>query len=209
MKNEFWLERWQKQEIGFHQDQFNSNLQKHWPNMVLPEGCQVFVPLCGKTLDMVYLAERGHDVLGVELSALAAEEFFKEQGLVAKVSQDGAFQRFSSGPFTILAGDFFELSKDQLKNCKAIYDRAALIALPEDIRTRYCAKTAEIMSPGCQSLLLTLEYPQDELSPPPFSISKKMVEALQSSYCEWHFLESSSTEVRGHPAQEHCFHLRY
>ncbi|MCV6626249.1 MAG: thiopurine S-methyltransferase [Cellvibrionaceae bacterium] len=209
MENEFWLTRWHNQEIGFHQGQYNHNLVKYWPGMGLETDTQVLVPLCGKSLDMVYLAAQGHRVLGVELSETAVSEFFAEQQLAPTVSQRGAFRCYQSGPYTLLAGDFFGLRAEHLSQCQAVYDRAALIALPEPMRQAYCRLLAKLLPDGCKTLLLTLEYPEGQTQPPPFSVSVAEVETLFPAPCQVQHLGSSTEQLRGASASEHGFYLRY
>ncbi len=89
MEPAFWHKRWADNQIGFHQGQVNSYLQTHWPALGLETGSRVLVPLCGKSLDLVWLAGQGYRVLGVELSRRAVEDFFREHGLEARCSSAG------------------------------------------------------------------------------------------------------------------------
>ena len=130
MEKEFWLQRWQEQQIGFHEGRFNNSLVQYWPQLKTPKAACVFVPLCGKSQDMVFFAEQGMHVIGIELSALAVEAFFQEQDLTPDVSQEGELQCYRAGPYTLYCGDVFALHHEHLKDCHWVYDRAALIALP-------------------------------------------------------------------------------
>jgi len=208
MKTEFWHERWENQEIGFHQKAFNKNLQRHWPSLQLPKHSKVLVPLCGKSLDMLYLAEQGHQVLGVELSEIAAQEFFAEQGLVPEIHKDDKFVIYQAQGIAIYCGDIFDLDQSLLSDVKGVFDRAAMIALPPEMRQRYCETLAASLPADCKTLLLTLEYPQEETSPPPFSISREMVSTSLDQLCDVNYLDSSEDEVRNHQAVEHCFILK-
>ena len=134
MDEDFWQQRWARNEIGFHLNEVNPYLQQFWPALNVAPGAQVLVPLCGKSLDMLWLAEQGYRVLGVELAQAAVEAFFSEQGLVADIDQVGAFRRYRSGAIEVLCGDFFSLTAADLLECRALYDRAALIALPAPMR---------------------------------------------------------------------------
>jgi len=170
MEPAFWEKRWADNQIGFHRTDVNPFLQAHWPKLALPAGSRVLVPLCGKSLDMVWLVEQGHRVLGVELSRRAVEDFFREQALPAQVSQQGAFEVWRSGEIEVWCGDFFALQAQDAADCRGLYDRAALIALPPEMRARYMAHLASVLTAGCQGLLLTLDYDQQRVAGPPFSV---------------------------------------
>lgn len=178
MNRDFWLERWQSGDIGFHRAEVHDFLVKHWPALALPEGSSVFVPLCGKSVDMVWLAAHGHHVVGVELSPLAVDDFFREQGIEADTRSVGPFVVRSGGPFTIWCGDLFDLPAEAVSAVAAAYDRAALVALPASLQTRYAQKLAEILPAGAPILLVGLHYPQGEISGPPFSTPLSQVAAL-------------------------------
>ncbi len=174
MEHKFWLEKWQKNEIGFHGVDFNPNLVENFPLLNLPEGSHVLVPLCGKSLDLLWLKNQGYKVTGVELSSLAVESFFKECNLEYNISQSGNMYEYASngGDLTIIQGDFLQLNKSELAPIDAIYDRAAMIALPPDMRVNYCNKLKDIMAQNGQKLLITLEYEQKLVDGPPFSVSE-------------------------------------
>lgn len=178
MDADFWLQRWQEGQIGFHRSDVMPLLEKHWPSLQLPAGSRVLVPLCGKSLDMHWLAAQGHRVLGVELSPLAVTQFFDEAGLapVRRTSRYG--EHFSAGPVEIILGDAFGLDPALLAEVAGVYDRAALIALPPDLRLRYRDTVYASLPAGCQGLLITLEYPQAEKAGPPFSVEQAEVDAL-------------------------------
>lgn len=178
MQPEFWHERWSSNRIGFHREAPLPLLVTHWPALELPADARVFVPLCGKSLDMLWLAERGHHVLGVELSELAVRQFFEARGLAPAIHDTAAGRHFTSGPFELIVGDAFALDAETLADCAAVYDRAALIALPADLRRTYAATAWRRLPPGCQGLLVTLEYPQAEKAGPPFSVAADEVAAL-------------------------------
>jgi len=140
------------------------------------QGSCVFVPLSGKSLDLCWLAEQGYSVLAVELIEKAVVDFFAEHQLKPDITQHGPFIRYSSGAITILCGDFFALTAEDLASVDAFYDRAALVALPEDLRCRYAAHLSQHLPKNCTGLLLTLYYPQAEMKGPPFSVPPKQVE---------------------------------
>jgi thiopurine S-methyltransferase len=178
MHAEFWHRRWERSEIGFHQEQTNRYLQRYWAQLDIPLNTQVLVPLCGKSLDLLWLAGQGYRVLGVELSHKAVEDFFAEQGLQVQVSSEPPFTRYSSGAVEILCGDFFALTPEQVSQCLALYDRAAVIALPEPLRERYVAHLTALLPKGCQGLVVSLDYAQDEMAGPPFAVPDAQVQQL-------------------------------
>lgn len=178
MEQSFWEERWQRGEIGFHQPHIHAQLQKFWPELSLPTGCTVFVPLSGKTRDMVWLAEQGHTIIGAELSELAVRDFFKESGLTPTVTASGPFHVFEAGPYKIYQGDFFALPADALRDVAVCYDRAAMIALPPDMRPRYAEKLASVLPPGAAIFVISIEYPEGEIKGPPFAVMQDEVRAL-------------------------------
>jgi thiopurine S-methyltransferase len=184
MKKDFWLERWDREEIGFHQNEVNPYLCEYWQELHLARGSMVFVPLCGKSQDMLWLRKQGHQVMGVELSNIAVQAFFKENGYTPHHVTRGKFAHCEADGIRILCGDFFDLSKDDLAKVSAVYDRASLIALPPEMRERYVRRLANILPPATQILLITVDYPQPEMQGPPFSVSSGEVEALYREHAE-------------------------
>lgn len=184
MKSEFWLDRWHKGEIGFHQQQFNSYLTEQWQQLGLAGSESVFVPLCGKTLDLLWLRQQGHQVMGVELSDQAALAFWEENGLECSCQPVGPFINFQGDGIGILVGDYFQLSAADLQGVNAVFDRAALIALPPEMRVAYVAHMAQLLPSGAQVLLVTMEYPQQEMDGPPFNVSVAEVETLYGPHFE-------------------------
>lgn len=178
METSFWLDRWQRNEIGFHQDTINSHLQTFWPRLGAAPRSTVFVPLCGKSRDMLWLAAQGYRVLGVEISPLAVEAFFSENGLQPRRSVAGAFARWECDEVSLLCGDFFALTPTLLEGGTAVYDRASLIALPPQMRQRYAQHLAELLPPGNKVLLITMEYPQHQMQGPPFCVLEDEVRTL-------------------------------
>lgn len=178
MEKDFWLERWQRGEIGFHQDEINPYLRQYWSTLNLAPGTPVFVPLCGKSRDLLWLRQQGHPVLGVELSPLAVEAFFTENELVPQHSRSHAFDCCVADGLRLLCGDFFDLGKADLAGVGAVYDRASLVALPPEMRTRYARHTLELLPAGTPVLLVTFDYPQHEMAGPPFAVTPAEVHAL-------------------------------
>ena len=178
MEHDFWNQRWRENRIGFHQDRPSPMAVAHWDALALPRDARVFVPLCGKTLDMVWLAERGHSVLGVELSELAVRQFFDERGLSPRTWRTDAGLHFAAGPYEIVCGDAFALPATLLSECTGVLDRAAVIALPPELRRRYADTTYARLPAGCRALMITLEYPHDEKQGPPFPVDEADMRAL-------------------------------
>jgi thiopurine S-methyltransferase len=176
--HDFWHERWRTQQIGFHQSSPHPFLERWWPSIGVAPGSRVYVPLCGKSLDMVWLAVRGHPVVGSELSPIAVQEFFGEQGATAGVEQHGPFKRHAANAFEILEGDAFELTPELLGPVRGAYDRAALVALPPELREIYVRKFAALMPKGSRSLLVAFEYPQQQKNGPPFSVEPDEIQRL-------------------------------
>ncbi|WP_158755070.1 thiopurine S-methyltransferase [Dyella sp. S184] len=174
----FWHQRWREGRIGFHQDKPTPLLLEHWPALERAPGSQVFVPLAGKSLDLAWLAAQGHRVLGVELSPLAIAQFFVEHGLTPQVHDSPYGRHHRAGDVELICGDVFGLDADVLADCAAVYDRAALIALPPPLRRRYVHELHALLPAGCRGLLITLEYPQHEKQGPPFAVPETEVRDL-------------------------------
>lgn len=173
--NELWQQCWRDRDTDFHQTSVNHQLIRFWPDLALPRGMRIFVPLCGKSLDLLWLAGQGHPVVGVELSPLAIRAFFKESRIQPSRRKDGRFTRWQGGIIEILCGDFFDLSADDLGPIAAVFDRAALTALPEDLRAPYLAQLRRIVPAACQILLLTTEEPEvGERRDQPFAIADEI-----------------------------------
>ena len=184
MKNEYWRERWRQEEIGFHQSEINPYLSRYWPELQVAPGKQVFVPLCGKSRDMIWLREQNLSVLGVELSPLAVEAFFKENEYSPRHTVGKKFDHWDADGIRILCGDFFDLEKDDLAEVGAVYDRASLVALPLKTRHVYADHLLRILPPAIPILLVTFDYPESEMSGPPFAVSTAEVEALYGKHTD-------------------------
>lgn len=179
MEPDFWHERWQQNKIGFHQGEVNPYLRQHWEELGVPAPARILVPLCGKSLDLMWLKQQGYTVEGVELSELAVRAFFEEQGMTARHSQQGAFQVWESDGIRLWCGDFFSLEPGMLGPVDAVYDRAALIALPAPMRRKYVRQLQNLVG-AVPHLLVTLEYPQTKMDGPPFSVDQAEVDSLFS-----------------------------
>jgi thiopurine S-methyltransferase len=174
LKPEYWLERWTEGRIGFHRADANPRLVEHHQN-ALGACLRVLVPLCGKSVDLEWLVVRGHEVVGVELSELAAQAFFSERGFTPERREAGKLVEYRYGGVAILCGDFFDVTPNDIGYFDGAYDRAALIALPSDVRPRYVQHLATLLAPKAKLLLVTLQF--DAEGGPPFSVTPEEVTA--------------------------------
>jgi len=181
MEPEFWVERWQRNEIGFHQDRVNPYLVQFWGDVIADRHAPVFVPLCGKSQDMVWLHQRGHAVVGVELSLIAVESFFVEQQLVPTRREIDGLVLFEAQGYKIYCGNYFALKSQHLLEVRAAYDRASLVALPPPLRNRYAQHLAQLLAPGVRTLLVAVDYPAPQMQGPPFAVNEAEVRALYSA----------------------------
>ena len=190
MQPEFWHKKWASNQIGFHLPDVNPYLQRFWPGLNLAAHARVLVPLCGKSLDLLWLAGRGHRVLGIELSEKAVEDFFSEQQLQPQISEHGVFKVYRAGTIELWCGDVFALSAEDVADCSALYDRAAVIALPAPMRERYAEHLQNILPAGLKGLLITLDYDQSQISGPPFSVDDAQVQHMFGGAWQMQLLES-------------------
>ena len=177
MQADFWHERWSHNQIGFHESTANPLLVAHFATLGLSPGARIFVPLCGKTLDIDWLLSLGFRVAGSELSPLAVAQLFERLGGESTSTRAGELTQRSTGGLDVFVGDFFGLSRAQLGLVDAVYDRAALIALPLDMRRRYTEHLSALTN-GAPQLLIALEYEQQGRDGPPFSVDAAEVQAL-------------------------------
>lgn len=194
MDADFWLERWSRGEIGFHLADTNPVLSKHFPSLGLAPDVTVFVPLCGKSLDMHWLRSRGHPVIGVELSATAVDAFFEEAGLVPRTSPQRAFTRYDVNGYTILCGDALELTEEDLAGVRAVYDRAALVALPPEMRARYARTLVRCLPQRVDMLCVCFEYDQSRAEGPPFAVLEPELRRLYEPDFSVRLLERSTAD---------------
>lgn len=178
MDPDFWHERWEANQIGFHQDEFNAYLGRYWPTLELDPGSRVLVPLCGKSLDLLWLRDQGHAVVGIELSRTAVQAFFEENGITPVVQEETHYTRWSCEGIELLCGDFFNFEAADLGKVDALYDRAALIALTKNQRQRYVQQLKQLLEPDTPGLLVTLDYDQAEMDGPPFAVAGDEVNHL-------------------------------
>lgn len=191
MEPSFWEARWRKDHIGFHLTEVNPLLTTYLHRLNLQQGDTIVVPMCGKSLDMLYLYEQGFRVIGVELSEIAVRAFFTENNLTYAESQFGRFLKFESEGITILCGDIFHLRNNHIADATASFDRAALFAFPPAMRRRYVEHFNRILPASFRILLSTLEYPQHEISGPPFSVEEPEVRQLFSTWSSIELLHST------------------
>lgn len=194
MDASFWHQRWGANDIAFHERAANPLLVKYFKCLSLVKGSRVFIPLCGKTLDIGWLLSNGYGVAGVELSEIAVKQLFSELGMEPEISEVGKAKRYSATNIDIFFGDIFHLSSRILGSVDAVYDRAALVALPEKMRNRYAAHLKELTGKAPQ-LLICYEYDQALMEGPPFSISNEEVNQHYGGSYELTLLES--TDVAG------------
>jgi thiopurine S-methyltransferase len=170
MEANFWLERWDKNQTAFHENKPNALLTAYFDALSKPKGSRVFLPLCGKTNDIAWLLSQGYRVAGAELSTKAVTELFTDLGITPAITQKGALMQYSAKNLDIFNGDIFELSANLLGPVDAVYDRAALVALPESMRGRYAMHLME-MTRRAPQLLICYEYDQRLQEGPPFSVT--------------------------------------
>jgi thiopurine S-methyltransferase len=175
MKADFWHDRWKTRNIRFHKPEANPTLIEHFDTLELVDNARIFLPLCGKTLDIAWLLSSGYQIVGAELSEIAIIELFDELGITPKITDIDSFKLYSAENIDIFVGDIFDLTPPMLGHVDAVYDRAALVALPADVRSSYAKHLTQITN-NAQQLLLTLEYDQSVRNGPPFSVPQTKVE---------------------------------
>lgn len=173
----YWENRWQQGDIGWHQQSISPSLTRYWSRLELAGNERVLVPFCGKSLDMVWLVEQGHAVLGVEVSTLAIRQFFEENQIDYHTEQHSDGCHYLADNIEIIAADIFNVAKTTLATCTAVYDRAAMVAQTAAQRQHYVAHIYAAMPVGCRALLLVIDYPQTQRQGPPFSVSPDEVSA--------------------------------
>ena len=207
MDHAFWLKRWDSGQIGFHADDTHPMLLRHWDDIHADPSGAVFVPLCGKSNDMLWLREKGHDVAGSELSAIAVSAFFNENAIDSTLRECGPFTCHVAPGYRLLCGDFFDLTPDTTGQIGAVYDRAALIALSPEQRADYVAHLAGLLVPGTQILLVTVQYDPDLIAPPPFSIGGDEVARLYDPFYVVDRLSTAPAVVKEKPCEEVAYRM--
>ena len=212
MQIEDWAQRWAEGKIGFHEGRPNTLLEAHAAE--LGASRRVFVPLCGKTEDMAFLVARGHEVVGIEAVEPAIVAFFAEHGLTPTVERGQRGLVFYTAPsITILSGDVFAATAEDLGGVNALYDRAAMVALPADVRPRYTAHLQSLLPPGAPGLLVTFDYDQARIDGPPFAVGEAEVRRLYGDASVRLLATQNGAgakfEAAGVPAVERCFALAF
>ena len=200
MEPAFWQDRWKQNRIAFHEHEPNALLSRHFSRLFLPEGSRVFVPLCGKTNDLSWLVDHGYRVVGIELSQPAVDEVFRAMGVTPRVAQSGEHIHYLSDRVEVFVGDFFDLSADILGSVDAVYDRAALVAFPPEMRRSY-AQRLVALTQSVPQLLISYEYDQTQTDGPPFSVTGEEIGTLYGS----HYVQElvASVEISG-PLSKRC-----
>lgn len=194
MEASFWHQIWAEGDIAFHNKKAHPFLIEHLAKLQLVNNSRVFLPLCGKTRDIAWLLSQGYQVVGAELSEFAICELFEELGLQPQVIQEGAFKRYQSPDIDIWVGNIFDIKAADIGQVDAIYDRAALVALPLKMRPLYSAHLITL-SQGAAQLLITFEYEQQQLDGPPFSITEP--ELLTHYAASYHIKRIVNKDVAG------------
>ncbi|WP_394838148.1 thiopurine S-methyltransferase [Pendulispora rubella] len=207
----FWTERWTTGKIAFHEGHANTYLTRHAER--LGDGRRILVPLCGKAEDLAYLAGRGHHVVGVELVEDAARAFFAEHGATPKVTPRGPLTAYSAGTITVLVGDMFATTPELLGPIDTLYDRAALVALPHEMRVRYARHLRTLLPTGAPGLVVTIEYDQARMAGPPFAVLESELREHYRGLTVELLSEGPSVVTKLHDAgieaKDRCFFVQY
>ncbi|MBI1251364.1 MAG: thiopurine S-methyltransferase [Alphaproteobacteria bacterium] len=193
MEHAFWRQRWERNEIAFHEGAPNAMLVKHWAALALPSRARVFVPLCGKTRDIGWLLRQGFRVVGAELSALAVESLFADLGAAPTITPMGALTLYAHEDVAVFQGDLFALTREMLGAVDAVYDRAALVALPLDLRARY-ADFVPALTALAPQLVIAFTYDQAQMDGPPFCVDADAVRALYGAQFDVALLQSAAIQ---------------
>ncbi len=197
MEPRFWLQKWESGQTGFHQQAVNEALTTCWPAVEAPAGGTVLAPLCGKSLDMRWLAEQGHAIVGVELSPLACGAFFEAIDRRPRVSSAGSFRAWEAEHYRILQGDFLNATTADVGPVSAFYDRAALVAMPPDMQRGYVRRLLTLLPTGATGLVVCFEYPPESMHGPPFSVTEARLRELLGADGRLRRLSSTVIRTRG------------
>ena len=209
METNFWHQKWEQNEIGFHLPDANPLLVKYFSSLNLKQDSCIFLPLCGKTLDIAWLLAQGYRVAGAELSSIAIEDLFQSLNLIPNIKMLGEVMHYSAANIDIFVGDIFKLTPAILGKVDAVYDRAALVALPVEMRIRY-TKHLMTLTNRAPQLLICFEYDQTLCAGPPFSISSQEVKQHYKANYDVTLLASEALAggLKGQcPATEHVWRL--
>ncbi|MDO8954454.1 MAG: thiopurine S-methyltransferase [Gammaproteobacteria bacterium] len=190
-----WIGHWKNNNIGFHLPNVNPLFEQYWPKLTISKTGSILVPLCGKTLDLAWLAHHGYYVIGVELSDIACEAFFIENVIPFKTQKLAEFTRYYSTHIELYCGDFFALCSAMLPPISAVYDRAALIALPYNLRQDYARHLTNLLPDNAEMLIITYDSP-NAVKGPPYSVSNTEINALYGKHFHIeqlaHFLQNAA-----------------
>jgi len=193
MNEQFWHDRWRSNQIAFHNAEANRLMVRNFHALNPRADSTVFVPLCGKSRDLYWLAEQGYRVIGAELSRVAVEQFFDECGATPQISSVGSLQRYEAEGISIFQGSIFELKAESIGPIDLVYDRAALVALPHELRSRYAVQLTALTSAAAQ-LLICYEYDQACVDGPPFSVTEHEVRRLYQGTYDLRMLEQANVK---------------
>ncbi len=202
MEPSVWIDAWEKGNTRFHSEAFNPNLLNHFKSFKIDKNANVFVPLCGKSVDMIWLRDQGFHVYGVELSPIAIESFFQENKLAYTITEVPYFRVYKTDGITLYQGDFFKLDTKTLPNISFVYDRAAIVALPESMRSRYIEHMSSLMQKKAQMLLLTFERSPHTDHGPPHSVPREEVLACIKGKFRHDILEVAPEKIRSEKLQQ-------
>ena len=210
MKYSFWLEKWQKGDIGFHQAGTHVFLRQYWPTLRekqrFSKAQRIFIPLCGKSLDMLWLWKQGCHIQGIELSKIAIQAFFSENKLKFEVQSESIGQVYKYQELQIWQGDFWDLNSQHLGHIDIVYDRAALVALPARMRQLY-TQHIQKLAPKAAIFLITIEYKAGLFKGPPFCLEEAAVEDLYAKNYTITILAERQAEVKSFPVREKLYWL--
>ena len=209
MEFNHWHDRWEQNQIGFHEGQPNVLLVEYFSALALDKGSRIMLPLCGKTVDIHWLLEQGYQVVGIELSEIAVKQLFEDLATTPTITEVGALKRYEASNVVIYVGDFFELTEEALGAVDLVYDRAALVALTEPQRKRYTAHL-RLITQNAPQLVICYEYDQSIVAGPPHSISAEEMRQHYAEYFELKHLAEVPVEggLKGTcPSTEHVWYL--
>ncbi len=202
MEPDYWIEGWEQGRTGFDQSEPHRWLPEHWASVEVANDAVVFVPLCGKTVDMVWLAEQGHRIIGVEVSEIAVVGFFDMVGLTPEVEVIGPLSAYRAGPYEIWRGDLFEVPATVFDRVDVVYDRASIVALPPQIRQRYTQMLSTQLRGDAPWYLVSFTYDQSEMDGPPFSVTLEEIDALLANEFDIETVVDESVIERAAAMQE-------
>lgn len=194
MEASFWHQKWGDNQIGFHESEANALLVRHFDSLNLKQDARIYLPLCGKTRDIAWMLDKGYQVVGAELSEIAIKQLFKDLDAEPEISVVSELTHYHAEGIDMYVGDIFEVSADILGPVDAIYDRAALVALPPETRVKY-AKHLQDTTGNAKQLVICFQYDQSLMTGPPFSI---VGEEIQKHYAaDYEITNLETCEVEG------------